>query len=436
MKTSTLFLVASLAVALCSSRPAQAETLHLTIHDAVHRAAGTTTEVSESRRDLSVAKANLARSQALLPDDPVVAVGAYHSTLKEDIFNEQEEFIGRRGYGPNYTFSLSQELEVAGQRAFRVDASAKEVDRARFALKSQRDSLAATVKTAFVHALIESDKLAVAQRAHDATVELTSPQPDGARVTQSARVSANLLRIQAAHTRSELAQAQLSRAQALAALKRLCRIPVSQTVELSGTADTQAQALAPLEELVRRALANRPDLAALQAGLESADANLAAKHREKIPNVTVSAAVSQFAGATLAGGDVSIPIPIFHGKVGDLEEAIAERNHAGRQLDLGKADVEKEVVDAYQAYTVAAVALQAYQREIVPLNEENLRIQRNQLKQDDIDVGELISSQVDYFAAQTEYLSAVEEYNTHFFELQRAVGGDVGIAPDDTAAPK
>ncbi len=431
----TLFLLVFVPL-LLPPRAAPAEPIRLTMEDAVTRAAGATVEVSESRRDLSLAKANLARSRAILPDDPQVSAGAYHSTLQEDVFNDQGDLVEQRGYGPNYTFSISQEFEIAGQRALRMDAAGKDVERARFALKSQRDNLAATVKTAFIHALIEKEKLAVAQRAYDATAELAT-LPHGDRGSAVAdRVEANLLRLQEAHARRELGQAKLSCRQALAALRRLCRLRVSQEIELVGSAEIHVRPIAGLDELLRRATSNRPDLAALQSAVQSADANLAAKHGEKIPNVTVSASVSQFAGATLAGGEISVPLPVFHAKAGDVEEAVAERNHSARELDLMTAAVEQDVSAAYEACVVAAEGMRAYQREIVPLNEENFRIQRRLYDRDAIAASEFIGAQVDYFSAQTEALSAVEEYNSQLIELQRVVAGDIAaVTAPDPAIP-
>ncbi len=402
------------------------ESLRLSLADAIERAAGATTEVSEGRRDLSLAKAEAVRSGVWLPSDPQISVGAYHSTIKEDVFNDDGELIDRRGYGPNYTFSISQELEIAGQRGLRVEAAGKGTQRARLALRFQKENLVALVRTAFVHALAEGEKLAVAQQASEAMQGLVlSHRGEAERADASELLTTNQLRIQQALARNQIAQAQRSKNQALGALRRLCRIPDNEEIELIGQLDPHVQDLAGRQELVRRGLSNRVDLAALQKGLEAADASLTAKQRARIPNLTVSASVSQFAGATLAGGEITAPVPLFFGNAGDVEEVIADRNESARALDLLKAEISKEVSDAYEDCVAAAASVRAYHEEILPLHEDNVRLQRRLVSRGDADVSDLMGVLIDFGAARMDAVGATEEYHTAQIELRRVVGADV-----------
>lgn len=420
---SGLFFVAL----LLTPAVAVGEQIRLSLTEAVQRAAGATTEVSEGRRDLSLAKAEAVRSGVYLPSDPQLSVGAYYSTIKEDVFNDDGELIDRRGYGPNYTFSLSQEVEIAGQRGFRVEAADRNTQRARLALRFQKENLLALVKTAFVHALAEGEKLAAAQQAAEAMQGLArSPGDEGERADASERLVINQLRIQQALARNQIARAQGSKNQALAALRRLCRFPDDAEIEPAGQLDTQGQDLAERQELVRRGLTNRADLAALQRAVEAADASLTAKQRARFPNVTLSASVSQFAGATLAGGELTAPVPLFFGNAGDVEEAIAERNQSARALDLLKAEIAKEVTDAYEDNVAAAASLRTYHKEILPLHEENVRLQRRLVGNGDADITDLMGVLIDFSAAKIDAVGATEDYHAALIELQRAVAGDVG----------
>lgn len=405
---------------------ASAEPIRLTVDDAIERASGGSTEVSESRRDLSFAKAGLKRSDYWLPSDPSLSFGAYHSTIKQDLFNELGEQVGRKGYGPNYTFSLSQELEVAGQRQTRVAAAQAEVDRARGSLRWQRQGLLAGVRTAYLGAALAEQRLSLAQRAHDAVVGLRSASSDDSPRSHSAAVAANLLRLQESYTRRDLLRARQARSQAFVQLTRLCRLPIRSDIVLLDAPRIQTQPIAALDDLQRRALAQRPDLAAQEHAMQAADATVTTRTWERVPNVTISTSVSQFAGATLAGGDINIPIPVFRGRAGDLDEAVSERNHSARILDLLKVDIEKQVVEAHQLCESAAAELATYRDEILPLNEENLRLQRQLYEDGQIGTAELIGTQVDYFTAHGEYLDAIAEYNSRLIELQTVVGGDIG----------
>src|SRR5262249_17853454 len=143
--------------------------------------------------------------------------------------------------------------------------------------------------------------------------------------------------------------------------------------------------------------------------------------------------LSRFEGDTLAGGDIGVPIPIFHDKAAEVHEATAERGRLGLQVQNQEATIEKEVREALRASTVAAGDLLEQQREIVPKSEENLRIQQRLQERGQISATDVVGAQVDLYTARREYLEAVENYNKSLIELERVVGGN--LAPGSSAPP-
>src|SRR5262249_5466415 len=224
-------------------------------------------------------------------------------------------------------------------------------------------------------------------------------------------------------------------ADGLDALRSLLGLPLHQQIELVGAPVTEVSELPPAPELVQRALQQRPDLQALRHDLQRADFQLALTQRERIPNVTVTGGVSRFEGDTLAGGDIGVPIPIFHDKTAEVHEATAERGRLGLQVQNQEATIEKEVHEALRAATVAAGDLLEQQREIVPKSEENLRIQQRLQERGQISATDVVGAQADLYTARREYLEAVENYNKSLIELERVVGGDLGTGPSAPPTP-
>ena len=101
------------------NRSIHADPLRLSVDEVVARAIATNLELRASRKDISVAEANLERSQSLLPTNPSVTAGAQHAT----------------GFAPNYSFSLSQAAS-GGRRGRRTPGRRRRRSSARSAARS------------------------------------------------------------------------------------------------------------------------------------------------------------------------------------------------------------------------------------------------------------------------------------------------------------
>ena len=176
-------------------------------------------------------------------------------------------------------------------------------------------------------------------------------------------------------------------------------------------------------DLIARALKQRPDLAAQRRALDRADAAITLTQREAIPNITVSGNVSRFDGATLAGGDVGLHLPVFQHKTAELNEAVAERDRERLGLDGLERTITQETLEARRACEVAAIDLQALRDVAVPKNEENLQIQSRLYESGDVTYTELVGTQLEVLTARREYLDALQAYNEALIEMERVIGG-------------
>lgn len=398
-----------LTVALATLDRAAADPIRLTVEEAVARAQAASSDVSAGQTDIAVAEADLDRSKALLPSNPYFTTGSQHTT--------------QAGVGPNYIFILSQEFEVGGQRPKRIEAAQQGVEKAAWQLKAAENTLVATVRTGFVQALIGAQRVALAEQGVDAAAELAAPLAGRGQLSDTQRFDLNAARIQESQGRRELAAARRARDTTLGTLRRLMRLSPDQELELVGAPQSEIKELPATAELIARALQQRPDLAALQHATQQADLHLALTKREAVPNITVMGIMSRFENDTLAGGEISVPIPLFHRKSPDIHEAVAARNHAGVLTDTLEATIREEVSAAYRACVVAAGDLLAFQQEIVPRNEENLQLERHQYEFHEITLSEVVASQIELLTARREQLDALQTYNEALIELERVIAG-------------
>jgi cobalt-zinc-cadmium efflux system outer membrane protein len=417
------------------ARGAAAEPLRFTVEEAVSRAASNNTDLHVSRHDLEVAEANVDRSSAWLPGNPFVSLGfssghtgnSGNAGAMPQAGSVQQPDTGGRS---NYYGSLSQELEVANQRGPRSEAAAHARDRQTWDVKNIELDLAAAVRTAFVRSQVNLQRVSLAQTGVELATDLARHLSDDEPASGLDRIELNAARIQELRARRELAEAERNRDDSMDSLRRLLDIPFDQRIELVGGLQTTQRSIAPLQDLIALALEQRPDLVALRHGSMGAAAQVGLVQRERIPNVNLSASVSKFENTTYAGGDVGFALPVFHTKSGDIQEALSERDRLTDQIKSLAGDVEMQVRAAYRACAIAAKDVEVDQQSIVPLSEENERIERRLLDRDEVSVSDLIGQQIDLLTARRAHLDAVESLNTACIELEHVVAG-----PLDRAVP-
>ncbi len=405
-------LLSAVAVLLSAARPLLAQPVHLDMDAAVSRALTAHHNFNLERR-IDFAEATVERSKPWLPANPYFSAGAQHTT--------------QSGFGPDYAFLLSQEFEIAGQRQKRLAAANEGVEKTHAEAEHAKENLIAAVKLAFLQALVDADRVTLAQRNVDAAVTLVGELEEHRPSADMQRLDLNVAHIQETRARREQAAAEEAHRKALAALRRLLSFPPEQAVELEGAPTHQLRDLPPTPELVERALQHRADLVAVRHGAQRSARQLELVRREAIPNVTITANVSRFEGDTLTGGDIGVPLPIFQRKDADIAQSAAEHTRMQTEVQTLEREIAQQVTDARATCVRAGADLQALQQEIVPRSEENLELERHSYERGDVTVSELVGIEVDLISARRDYLDALQAYNEALIELERVTGGDLKL---------
>ena len=399
----------TLAAVVGIPRPptAVASPLRLTIDDAVSRAAGGSSDVNRGRRDAALAVANVARSRAWLPSNPYLSSGAQYTSQ----------------YGSNYWFSLAQEFEIAGQRGSRMGAAAAGVRKADWELKAAEQTAIAAVKTTFIQSLVSRERLTLAQKGLDLTADLVRQL--GGRETRdlTQQVDLNSAKIQEARSRRDLATTARRYDELLDTLRQWVDVSPQQELELIGAPEYAPRPVPAAPELIERALQQRPDLVARRHEVDQAHSELSLARRSAVPNVSLSGTYLQFQGVSQAGGEVTVPLPVFKSGAADTAEAAALDDFAAQALHAMERVVPYEVIEARRACADAASDLQLVKGEILPRSEDNVRLQRPLYERAVVSLSDFVEVQLAVIAAQGEFLDAVQTYNEAAIELERVVGG-------------
>jgi cobalt-zinc-cadmium efflux system outer membrane protein len=181
-----------------------------------------------------------------------------------------------------------------------------------------------------------------------------------------------------------------------------------------------------LEELLSLARANRPDLSAAQAALEGALAALRLVEAERfLPAIRFSASYGEavdFDSTNRRGlFGISIPLPLWNRRQGDLRAAEAEIRRQEAQRERILARIDTEVSTAFQQLSAANRVVEEYAQRIVPGQEETARLIQQGYRLGEFRLSDALLAQRDFIETRTGYLEAIAAANAVRAELQRAV---------------
>jgi cobalt-zinc-cadmium efflux system outer membrane protein len=343
------------------------------------------------------------------------------------------QFSERRPGGPTqYDVNLTYPLDLNHKRRVRIEVAC----RARRVVEAQyqdavRQQIAA-LYTAFVDVLAARATVryarATIQGLDELEMVITTLRQEG-EVTAADVGRAQMQRDAAAIGLTEAEEALHEAKRALVPVLNLSAAE-AETLELRGTIRDLAPPPPPAEELVRLALAERPDLVAFRLGILRAEADVRLARATRFSDVFLLVQPYTFqdnspfdkkSSHSWAFG-VTVPLPIHDRNQGNIQRA--RINVAQTRLELATLEqrVATEVRQAERRYAVTLASVRRIERTLLPtshrLGDEALR----RYREGEADI-------VDYFNAQRENNELVRQYRDtairhrrSMLELNTAVG--------------
>ncbi|MCB9915637.1 MAG: TolC family protein [Planctomycetes bacterium] len=237
-------------------------------------------------------------------------------------------------------------------------------------------------------------------------------------------IEANLARGELRRLRVEHVRAEARREAARRHLAELLGLPPSAAL-VPGAAEDPLERAARLQDdegLAVRALAVRPDLAALSARYGATEAALRLAVATQYPRVTVGTGLS-----------LSLPLGQWRTRAA-IAAAQAERARAGEELRAAVHALRAELADAQAAYRLASEELELVERELLPNAEESLALARAALEVGEASLLETLALQRALAEARTRDAEARGVRAKAAWELLAAAGELLAPATDSVPA--
>jgi len=361
-----------------------------------------------AEHEVEIARGKLSTARLISPFNPTV-----------------EGQTGRRttpgeGNGNDYGVGLSMELEVAGQRGMRITEAERNFQRAEAGFKDFGRTFTAKLARAYYQAVFARSRFDFAKKVEDLNrrlAEVTRVKFDAGDISG---LEVNVATVRYALSRKETLDAERNLTQALLELRRL--IGVEERVSPSETLAAMTPPVL-IGDTLQRALENRPDLLAKKRELERAESEIALRRREVVPNPTVGVFFNREAsGERAIVGGLSIPLPVFNRRQGELESLEARRSQARAELLAVEKEIRKEVDQAINEWETARKNADLFQREVIEQTEENFRLLEAAYRERRIDLPRLLIMENDFISANQSYLDVLQSLREAAIKLQEVTG--------------
>jgi cobalt-zinc-cadmium efflux system outer membrane protein len=160
-------------------------------------------------------------------------------------------------------------------------------------------------------------------------------------------------------------------------------------------------------------LRSSPEVAEAVAEIERSRAALARARVEPVPDVSVQG-TAQYDNATqdtIAGAQVTLPLPIWNRNQGGISKANSELVAAQRRLDAVERRLQLELADEFQKYETSLARVDTIRNEILGRAQQNLDLATQGYQAGELAFLDFLTVQRTYFQVNLEYLTALGELN-------------------------
>jgi cobalt-zinc-cadmium efflux system outer membrane protein len=404
---------------------ASGDTIRLTLAGARTRGLANNPDLVASRQDTAIARGELRQARA-------IAV------------NPSADVLAPAG-GNGIEFGATQELEIFGQRAPRVAASAAALARARAGVANTARLTVGEIDRSFYRLVSATQRTDLAEEVLELNQRLASVAERQLAAGEVSRLDYNLAVVELGRSRSRALATRREREQVELDLLRLlglrsgthivADIGNMQDEGMPDSPSTTARAAhahfarasrLDADSLTDIALRLRPDLTERSAAIDQARSEATLARRQALPNLVVRAAVEPGTdGGQAFRPGVGITLPVFNRNRG-LSDA---REAAARQAELERASLvvrlRTEIAAEVAAYRSAAEEVEILETTVLAPARQNRQLLETAYREGKVGLPVLLLIRNQVIDAELEYWASWLAERVALADLAEATGENV-----------
>jgi outer membrane protein, heavy metal efflux system len=316
--------------------------------------------------------------------------------------------IGNRN-GPDTRFTdfelgFGQAFEPSARRSARIDGADAAIAQSTANVDDITRSVLRSAASAYYRAVHANDRIRLLNASYELATGIYSTADRRFKAGDIAVLDVNIAKASLARVRAQREGAEASKSLALGELRQLLRLDVD--VNVDGTLSRPAEAdLA----LALQTATQRPELRALEAGVQEAEAELRLGQSFSKPEYGLGVRYSQEEGDQIVLGGMTVTLPMF--SKGQEQRAVGSARAARLRADLDAARVRinAEVRAAFDAYNRRLAALRVLEADAIPGLDENEQLTTRSFEVGQLGLPDLLLIRREILDTRFQYLDALLE---------------------------
>lgn len=390
MRTGTRA-VAVCAVVCLHAGVAAAQSRIMTLAEVLARAREQAPQIVSARLALEESRGRLAGASVRFQSNPQIDAAVGNRNGPDTRFTDVE-----LGLGQSFEPGARRSARIAGAQAAiaQTSANAEEVTRTVLRLSA----------SAYYRAVHANERIKLLNSTYELASGVYSAADRRFKAGDIAVLDVNIARASLARVRAEREGAEASKSIALGELRQLLGlqsdVDVDGSLSLTGETDVNA---------ALQTAAQRPELRALEAGIQEAEAELRLGLSFSKPEYGVGVRYAREEGDQIVLGGMTVTLPTF--SKGQEQRAVGSARAARlrAELDAARSRVQIEVRAAFDAYTRRLAAVRMLETDAIPGLDENEQLTTRSFEVGQLGLPELLLIRREILDTRSQYLDALLE---------------------------
>ncbi len=357
---------------------------------------------------------------ARLFPNPLVSIGTQSSYTQGRTLSDSGQLFTQ----------VAQLFELAGKRGYRIESAGYGTQSAEAAFEDAVRQLGFTVKDTYYRIQLAQRRLVLAEENRERFSRILAINTIRFNKGYIAEVDLIRIRLQMVDFHSQVIRSLQEAESARGDFRQLLRLSPKTVLEL--TTELGFRRIDPdIETLRVTALDARPDIRAKRHTFSQRESDLKLAKAYRIPDVTIGAGYAiQGARGPDNPGQVALsaglPLPLFNRNQGGILQAEVSLQSAEADLDKTINLVENEVEVAYRNLLQSRRLVEAYFGEVLEDARSTFTIVERAYERGGATILDLLDAARTSRTIQQNYIEALFTYQHNLFQLESAVGQEIG----------
>jgi cobalt-zinc-cadmium efflux system outer membrane protein len=368
--------------------------------------------------DVLKAKEDAARSSVVTAEsylNPEIEVGTGPSRFRTPNTSTNQ----RRNYG----VSISQPLEFPNVRGAKKAVAESRVNYASSVTEATMINLSLQIKKAFYDVLQNEAVLKIAEGDRDALKNIREKVALRVEVGEAPRYELIKADTELVAAQRDADAALLRISESKFYLRGLVSKSLTDSFGLVGSlppSDINLNA-----DFLKNEISKSPKLKQIKASADIAENRLRLEEKLINPGLTLNAGVDQDPDITSYRFGISIPIPIWNRRQGQIGEAAAGYRELQAQYTDQELALKRDIESAFQRYLIAQQQVKTFESGLLEQAESVLKVAESAYRYGERGILEYLDAQRTFRLVRKDYLASKYDYVVAILEIEQLLGMDI-----------